>query len=130
MAFAASHMLEAQTYAGPLIDSAAQERQWVVRCRKGDDMALGFLIGRHRMRLVRTASNLLRDRHEAEDVAQEAFLRHFENCTSCETTARFLATCIASAFDSVWTGCDLSGLRPPSAIAFNPTRAGTLRTKS
>lgn len=35
------------------------------------------LIDRHRNRLVRTATNLLRDRYEAEDVAQEAFLKAF-----------------------------------------------------
>jgi len=59
------------------VDPAAQERQWVSRCRVGDQTALGCLIARHRNRLVRTASNLLRDRHEAEDVAQEAFLKAF-----------------------------------------------------
>lgn len=63
--------------ASPPIDPAIQERQWVVRCRVGDENALGFLIARHRNRLVRTATNLLRDRHEAEDVAQESFLKAF-----------------------------------------------------
>jgi RNA polymerase sigma-70 factor (ECF subfamily) len=58
-------------------ESAAQERQWVARCRAGDEVALTCLIGRHRNRLVRTATNLLRDRHEAEDVAQESFLKAF-----------------------------------------------------
>src|SRR6476620_4136434 len=77
MAFAASSMVDAQSYVGSVVDPAAQERQWVVRCRKGDEMALGFLIQRHRTRLIRTASNLLRDRHEAEDVAQESFLKAF-----------------------------------------------------
>lgn len=61
----------------PAIDPAIQERQWVNRCRTGDETALACLIARHRNRLVRTASNLLRDRHEAEDVAQEAFLKAF-----------------------------------------------------
>jgi RNA polymerase sigma-70 factor, ECF subfamily len=61
----------------PAIDTASQERQWVLRCRQGDERALAFLIDRHRNRLVRTATNLLRDRHEAEDVAQESFLKAF-----------------------------------------------------
>jgi RNA polymerase sigma-70 factor (ECF subfamily) len=61
----------------PASESAAQERQWVGRCRLGDEVALGYLIARHRNKLVRTAGNLLRDRHEAEDVAQEAFLKAF-----------------------------------------------------
>lgn len=70
-------MIDAQSYVGPVVDPAAQERQWVYRCRHGDETALGFLIARHRTRLIRTASNLLRDRHEAEDVAQESFLKAF-----------------------------------------------------
>ncbi len=58
-------------------DPVAQERQWVSRIRLGDEAALGCLVARHRNRLIRTATNLLRDRHEAEDVAQESFLKAF-----------------------------------------------------
>ncbi len=58
-------------------DAAIDELYWVARCRLGDENALGMVIARHRNRLVRTASNLLRDRHEAEDVSQEAFLKAF-----------------------------------------------------
>lgn len=69
-------MLEAQGFSSAA-EFAAQERQWVARCRRGDETALGYLVSRHRSRLIRTASNLLRDRYEAEDVAQEAFLKGF-----------------------------------------------------
>src|ERR1700678_120469 len=69
-------MIEART-AAIASDAIAQERQWVSRSRVGDELALACLIARHRNRLVRTATNLLRDRHEAEDVAQEAFLNAF-----------------------------------------------------
>ncbi len=61
----------------PAIDPAVQELHWVRRCRAGDENALTMLIDRHRTRLVRTAANILRDRHEAEDIAQEAFLKAF-----------------------------------------------------
>ncbi len=54
-----------------------EEMAWVARCRRGDESALTLIIQRHRNRLVRTATNLLRDRHEAEDVSQEAFLKAF-----------------------------------------------------
>lgn len=70
-------MLDTKMFSGSVYDQAAQERQWVARCRQGDENALSLLIARHRNRLVRTATNLLRDRHEAEDVAQEAFLKGF-----------------------------------------------------
>ncbi len=70
-------MIEAGSYVLQPSEVAAQERQWVSRCRTGDETALACLIARHRNRLVRTATNLLRDRHEAEDIAQEAFLKAF-----------------------------------------------------
>lgn len=70
-------MLDAQALTKSRAESAIEELQWVYRCRQGDETALALLIGRHRNRLVRTATNLLRDRHEAEDVSQEAFLKAF-----------------------------------------------------
>jgi RNA polymerase sigma-70 factor (ECF subfamily) len=70
-------MFNSRTYSVTPSDIALQERQWVARCRDGDEHALGLLIARHRNRLLRTAANLLRDRHEAEDVSQEAFLKAF-----------------------------------------------------
>lgn len=58
-------------------DINAIERQLVERVKGGDENAIRSLIERHRLRLVRTATNLLRDRYEAEDVSQEAFLKAF-----------------------------------------------------
>lgn len=60
-----------------LRDARAEEAVLVRRTRLGDDEALRELIDRHRIRLVRTAANVLRDSVEAEDVAQEAFLKAF-----------------------------------------------------
>lgn len=56
---------------------AGEESAWLARCRQGDEAALAVMIGRHRTRLVRVAANILRDPHEAEDVAQESFIRGF-----------------------------------------------------
>ena len=70
-------MLDLARFSPAAVDHAAVERQWVARVRNGDEVALALLIDKHRMRLVRTAANLLRDRHEAEDVSQEAFLKAF-----------------------------------------------------
>jgi len=53
------------------------ESTWVARCRRGDEVALSWLVARHRNRLVRTAANILRDGVEAEDVAQESFIKAF-----------------------------------------------------
>ncbi len=58
-------------------EQALEELQWVERCRAGDESAMGAIIAKHRTRLVRVAANVLRDSYEAEDVAQEAFLKAF-----------------------------------------------------
>lgn len=70
-------MFQSRAIGGARADNSVEELAWVSRCRQGDESALALLINRHRSRLIRTASNLLRDRHEAEDVAQEAFLKAF-----------------------------------------------------
>jgi len=70
-------MIDARLAPTSKLDSAVDELQWVFRCRHGDDTALSLLIARHRNRLIRTATNVLRDVHEAEDVAQESFLKAF-----------------------------------------------------
>jgi RNA polymerase sigma-70 factor (ECF subfamily) len=70
-------MIDARLAPISKFESLMDELHWVSRCRHGDENALGHLISRHRNRLVRTATNLLRDRHEAEDVSQEAFLKAF-----------------------------------------------------
>jgi RNA polymerase sigma-70 factor (ECF subfamily) len=70
-------MLELNITSRAVVEVAAEETQWISRCRAGDETALSMLISKHRARLVRTATNILRDRFEAEDVAQEAFLKAF-----------------------------------------------------
>lgn len=59
------------------LEAAQLEHSWVGRVRAGDEVPIALLVARHRVRLVRVATNLLRDRHEAEDVAQDAFLKAF-----------------------------------------------------
>lgn len=49
----------------------------LARCRAGDAEAMRQVITKNRVRLVRVAANILRDTNEAEDVAQDAFLKAF-----------------------------------------------------
>lgn len=62
-------------------EARAAERQYeselVAKVRDGDHAAVRILIDRHRLRLIRVAQNLLRDRMEAEDVSQDSFLKAF-----------------------------------------------------
>ena len=47
--------------------------------RKGDDQAFGELITRHHLRCVNLAASILKDRSEAEDEAQNAYLNAFRH---------------------------------------------------
>jgi RNA polymerase sigma-70 factor (ECF subfamily) len=53
------------------------DRELVDRARQGDARAFGQLVRRHQDRIHRLAVHLVRNRAEAEDVAQEAFIRAY-----------------------------------------------------
>ena len=53
------------------------DRDLVERARQGDVAAFGQLVRRHQPRIHRLAVHMLREDSEAEDVAQETFVRAF-----------------------------------------------------
>lgn len=63
------------------VQNAAEARnielRLVARLREGDEEAMAAIVAKHRRRIIRVAANALRDSHEAEDVAQDAFLKAF-----------------------------------------------------
>jgi RNA polymerase sigma-70 factor (ECF subfamily) len=58
--------------------TAEDDAALVARCRKGDVAAFEPLVEKYRQRVWRLAYNVLRDREEAWDVAQEAFIRAYQ----------------------------------------------------
>lgn len=72
---------------GPALDQ--EEAGWIVRARTGDEAACGFLLGRYRERAIRLASHVLGRPAEAEDAAQEAFIRAFRHIRSYRGESRF-----------------------------------------
>lgn len=61
----------------PVPSPPPSDRDLVDRARAGDQAAFGVLVRRHQPRIHRLAVHMLRDRAEAEDVAQETFLRAY-----------------------------------------------------
>ena len=68
-----------------------EEAAWLQRARTGDEAAYRWLLGRYRARVVRLAAHVLRREGEAEDVAQEAFLRAFRRLPGFRGEGRFSA---------------------------------------
>jgi len=54
------------------------DRELVGRAKAGDLEAFGQIVRRHQARIHRLALHMLRDRSEAEDVAQETFIRAYQ----------------------------------------------------
>lgn len=54
-----------------------EERAWLDRCAQGDERAIRWVLNRYRDRVVRLAAHVLHNSREAEDVAQEAFVKAF-----------------------------------------------------
>lgn len=56
---------------------AAEETAWVALARQGDQLAWSRLVGRYQEPVFRLACLIVGDATEAEDVAQDAFIRAF-----------------------------------------------------
>src|SRR5579862_72651 len=73
---------------GDLAADREEERR-IERARRGDAAAIDWLITRYRQRVVRLATHILRRPSEAEDAAQEAFVRAFRSLRTYRAEGRF-----------------------------------------
>jgi RNA polymerase sigma-70 factor (ECF subfamily) len=61
------------------MDTDPLEARAVERVRQGQAEAYDYLVSKHLRRVVSIASGIVRNAHDAEDLAQEAFVKAFEN---------------------------------------------------
>lgn len=54
-----------------------EEHYWLQRCAQGDERAVRWILQKYRERVVRLAAQVMRNSRDAEDVAQEAFVKAF-----------------------------------------------------
>jgi len=70
--------------------ATASDRELVGRCRAGNESAFDDLVRRHQQRAFNVAYQLLRNREDATEVAQDAFVRIYRNVNGfrgeCEFT--------------------------------------------
>jgi RNA polymerase sigma-70 factor, ECF subfamily len=74
---------------GPAEPPSGDERDLIQRCLTGDTSAFEPLVERYRQRVWRLAFQLLHDREEAWDCAQEAFVRAFHSLPSFRGQSAF-----------------------------------------
>src|SRR5262249_62399993 len=68
---------------------SSDERELIQRCIAGDTAAFEPLVERYRQRVWRLAYQILRDREEAWDCTQEAFVRAFHSLPSFRGQSAF-----------------------------------------
>jgi len=70
-------------------EQAAREHSWVLAAQQGDRAAFGRLVEAYQAPVYNLAYRMLGHRQEAEDAAQETFLRAYANLTSYNPQRRF-----------------------------------------
>ena len=70
-------------------DAAAQDLAWMAQVKLGDTEALRALIEAHQHRIVGTVAKMLGDNTDAEDIAQQVFIRVWKSAGRYEPTAKF-----------------------------------------
>jgi RNA polymerase sigma-70 factor (ECF subfamily) len=69
--------------------SRRAEKRLVSRARRGDEAAARELVDTHKDRLLAFVWRVIRDRHDAEEICQEAFLRAFSSLDTFRSEYRF-----------------------------------------
>src|SRR5690242_14842995 len=95
------------------------ERELIRRCQAGDASAFEPLVGKYRQRVWRLAYQVLHDREEAWDVAQEAFVRAFHSLGSFRGQSAFYTWLFRI---TVNVATDRHRQRGAQARAFGPER--------
>lgn len=73
----------------PGAEGRADDRQLVERAARGDREAFGALVQRHQDRVFNLSYQVVRNREDALDVAQEAFVKAFASLSSFKGDASF-----------------------------------------
>ena len=99
--------------------SGIDERELIRRCIAGDSSAFEPLVEKYRQRVWRLAYQVLHDREEAWDVAQEAFVRAFHSLPSFRGQSAFYTWLFRI---TVNVATDRHRQRGAQARAFGPER--------
>ncbi|MGH2510690.1 MAG: RNA polymerase sigma factor, partial [Ktedonobacteraceae bacterium] len=81
-------------YNGQRMENEAQDRQeveWIERAQNGEQEAFGLLVERYHQKVFSTVFHIIRQPDQAEDLAQEVFLKVFRAIRSYNFRAPFRA---------------------------------------
>lgn len=98
---------------------ALSDRDLIVRARRGETAAFGELVRRTQTAVFNVCYRLLGERREAEDLAQEAFLRAFERLATFDMERPFLPWMRRVAANHCLNHL---AARPPAPLALDEAR--------
>lgn len=107
------------------LPSGEEDARLVRRARDGDREAFEKLVRRHLRAAHRTALRRTDDRHDAEDVCQEAFVRALRRIESCGRPERFRGWLLAIVRNTAANMMERRGRRERKVVelAPRPTRS-------
>lgn len=76
-------------------EQAEQEREWLLRAQQGDQEAFTRLVEAYQVPVFNLAYRMLGNANEAEDAAQEAFLRAYTRLSTCDPQRKFSSWILA-----------------------------------
>ncbi len=81
--------LQEQHYSGRASRNSLSDEDLILRVQQGDNRSFDILVGRYKNRLYAYLFRLLGNESEAEEFAQEAFVRAYMHADKYKTIARF-----------------------------------------
>jgi len=95
----------------------------VERVQAGDQQAFGLLVAKYQRKLLRLVSRLVRDPAEAEDVAQEAFIKAYRSLTGFRGDSAFYTWLYRIGVNTAKNWLVAHGRRVPTATDMDNVEA-------
>lgn len=96
----------------PQNEAAARDRELVRLVQKGQTEAFEELVRRHQRRVLAVAGSILRQKEDAEDVAQQVFLKAFASIDSFDLRAAFSTWLYKISINECWDHLRKKKVRP------------------
>lgn len=94
------------------MSDVADERQLVRRAQAGDEAAYEILVRTHQHRVVAIASRLLRGSEDAEDIAQQVFVKAYFSLRRFDLRSKFSTWIYKIAVNECWNHLRKKKARP------------------
>lgn len=99
------------------------DQQLVERVQRGDKRAFNLLVTKYERRLIRLLSRFVRDPHEVEDIAQEAFIKAYRALPTFRGDAAFYTWLYRIGINTAKNYLMARGRRAPTSTEFDAEEA-------